>query len=237
MLPLLIYVGDLLDGSKATLIKYRRLPIVALHLGLIVVSNYFAFWLKFDGNIHAWNWHHFLRHACLAHCNTRRHVHAVSVIRSLWRYTKHPRVAQHHRRGHHQQLQFLRGCPHLLSVKSITPRSIFIIDSLVLIFFMGGVRLSRRLPSMAFHFKGDRRVLIYGAGDAAEMIVRDMRNNRARYEPIGFIDDNQAKIGQHIHGVPVLGSRADIQKSSGQRIPMKSCWRFPARRALRCARF
>src|SRR5204863_3983519 len=44
-----------------------------------------------------------------------------------------------------------------------------------------------------------------------ERIVRDMNTNRAsRYHPIGLVDDDPNKLGVRIHGVPVLGTRADI---------------------------
>ena len=205
---------------KATLIKYRRLPIVALHLGLIVVSNYLAFWLKFDGNIPAKEIALFLDMLLGLIIIRAATFIPFRLFEGLWRYTSILEL-RNIIAGVTLSSAIFYGVVHFYLGQIDYPRSIFIIDSLVLIFFMGGVRLSRRLPSMAFHLKDGRRVLIYGAGDAAEMIVRDMRNNGAlyRYEPIGFIDDNQAKIGQHIHGVPVLGSRVDIQRIVGATHP------------------
>ncbi|NTV93660.1 MAG: hypothetical protein HGA72_10510, partial [Chlorobiaceae bacterium] len=54
-------------------------------------------------------------------------------------------------------------------------------------------------------------LLIIGAGDAGEKILREIRDNhRLNYEVVGFLDDNPKKRGMKIHGVPVLGPVAKI---------------------------
>ena len=94
------------------------------------------------------------------------------------------------------------------------PRSVVLIDGLLVLLLVGGVRFSvrlatRRQPSL--QGKPARRVLIVGAGDAGAMIVRELRKNGALgLEPVGFIDDDPFKQHVRIHGVPVLGNRADI---------------------------
>ena len=43
--------------------------------------------------------------------------------------------------------------------------------------------------------------------------MRDMKSSgQHRYEPVGFIDDNPGKVGERIHGVPVLGTRGDLAR-------------------------
>jgi FlaA1/EpsC-like NDP-sugar epimerase len=87
------------------------------------------------------------------------------------------------------------------------PLSIYILDWMLLIIISGGSRLSIRvfreyLSSKPF----DKKILIVGAGDASDIILRDIRSNRkSSYEPIGFIDDDPQKKGFRIHGVPILG--------------------------------
>ena len=106
-----------------------------------------------------------------------------------------------------------RQCPR--SARPTYPRSIFIIDAGVLVLLLGGVRMARRLYAEFSLSRPGKRVLIYGAGDVGEMIVRDMRTSRQyHYYPVGFVDDDPKKLGRRIHGVPVLGARRDVPAHS-----------------------
>ena len=82
------------------------------------------------------------------------------------------------------------------------------------------VVLARRIYAEVAQGPRARRVVILGAGATGEMIVRDLRN-RPDYDatPVGFIDDDRHLTGQRIHGVPVLGTRADIPRIIRQYAP------------------
>ena len=91
------------------------------------------------------------------------------------------------------------------------PRSVLIIDSVFLICLLGGLRLALRMFVEWKREEGQKRVLIYGAGDAGERIASDMQKRRLRaYMPIGFIDDDTQKTGMWIHGLPVFGVAKDL---------------------------
>jgi len=71
-------------------------------------------------------------------------------------------------------------------------------------------RLFRQVIPVARHTEG-RRVLIYGAGDGGELLLRELLNNRSlKYSPVGFIDDDPGKTGKLIHGLKVYGSNGDL---------------------------
>ncbi|HEY7218002.1 MAG TPA: nucleoside-diphosphate sugar epimerase/dehydratase [Candidatus Binatia bacterium] len=208
--PSLITIDDWRSGL---LIKYRRLPIVCLHVGLIALANYCAFWLRFDGDIPDSEMATFVTLVpwlivirCLIFIPFR-------LYEGLWRYTSIVDLRNILAGVGASTVAFYFVVHGYMGLTQY-PRSIFIVDTLVLIFLMSGVRLVHRFALMVRTLKGATRVLIYGAGDAGEMIVRDMKNNGAlyRYEPIGFIDDDPKKLGRRIHGLPVLGSRDDISQ-------------------------
>lgn len=94
------------------------------------------------------------------------------------------------------------------------PSSIMIVDLLLSIFLLGGVRLGIRIFKEAkIKPLGEirKRILIVGAGDAGEMIVREIiRNPTLGYYPVGYVDDNPSLLGQLIHQVEVLGKVEQI---------------------------
>ena len=195
------------------ILKYRRILVVGIHVGLILVANYLAFWLRFDGAIpqstlllmfEMFPWLLLIRGLTFI---------PFRLYGGVWRYT-----------GIWDLRNIILGVIASTIAFYITvrfgfgltgyPRSVFIVDSLLLIFLMGGIRLARRLFHGMSGPKKGKRVLVYGAGSAGETIVRTMKSNGGYhdFEPIGFIDDNPAKTGQRIHGVPVLGVRQDLSK-------------------------
>ncbi|MFA5160162.1 MAG: nucleoside-diphosphate sugar epimerase/dehydratase [Candidatus Omnitrophota bacterium] len=96
------------------------------------------------------------------------------------------------------------------------PRSIFIIDWLFLTIALSGerfiIRLTRPLRWKMKHSPRHRiKVLVVGAGDAGEMLLREIIYQYGNhYEAVGLIDDEPKKYGKRIHGVKVLGTRKDI---------------------------
>ena len=153
--------------------------------------------------------------------------HYVGAYRSIWRYSSLTDL-QELFRGAFFGCAGIVFLDFLLPEPMAIPRSIPLIDLALSIVLTGAVRMSVRivhessspfLRTLPFPARligvrsraNARRALVFGAGDAGEMIVREMlRSQRMDYEPLGFVDDDPTKRGQSIHGVLVLGGRADV---------------------------
>ncbi len=100
------------------------------------------------------------------------------------------------------------------------PRSVLIIDWLVSLILVGGLRFTIRLLSESFTQQSvgspdgkSRKALIIGAGDAGALVVRELQKNpQLNLIPIGFLDDNPVKFKQQIYGIPVIGKITDLAK-------------------------
>jgi FlaA1/EpsC-like NDP-sugar epimerase len=95
------------------------------------------------------------------------------------------------------------------------PRSIAVLDWLILLAFVAGSRLIARSlierPGAASLVARGKEVIIVGAGDAAQLVVREMLKAPALgYTPIGLIDDDPRKKNIRLHGIRVLGTTDDL---------------------------
>src|SRR4029453_4011708 len=65
-----------------------------------------------------------------------------------------------------------------------------------------------------------KEVVIVGAGDAAEQILRELlRTPSLGYTPIGLVDDDPRKKNLRLHGVRVLGTTDDLRELLRDRRP------------------
>jgi len=98
------------------------------------------------------------------------------------------------------------------------PRSVLIIDWILSILLIGGLRFTLRLlaetsisSQSSRGKKAVRRALIVGAGDAGALVVRELQKNpQINLIPVGFLDDNPSKQRQQIYGIQVIGMVTDI---------------------------
>ena len=97
------------------------------------------------------------------------------------------------------------------------PRSVVALDGLLTVALIAGARFAlrgiRELRLKSILAPARKPVLIVGAGDTGETILREMLKRRElAYQPVGLIDDDQGKQGVRIHGVRVLGTRRHLRE-------------------------
>lgn len=90
-------------------------------------------------------------------------------------------------------------------------RAFLVLEALVVLVSCGGARLAVRMVLERMGASEGKRVLVYGAGDMGEMVMRDLLRIRG-YTPVGFLDDDTAKLNSIIHGRHVLGGRYQLDK-------------------------
>lgn len=204
---------------KKHLMEWRRPIIVVLDISLIVVANYAAFWLRFDGIIPEVEQG---RVAQTLPWLVAIRIAAFSLFRlnqGLWRYVSIWDL-QNIVTGVISSTLLFYGLIRWGFAMPEYPRSVFIIDSILLIGLVAGVRLPFRLLREQVIYRYKTKVLIVGAGDTGERIVREMRTRSSyRYQPIGFVDDDASLLNQRIHGVKVLGTLKEISKIIAEKRP------------------
>lgn len=216
------------------IVPYRRPMIMAVHALLVASAYLSAFLIRFEFNLPAREFELFLRTLPLLLVVRLLVFACFHLHEGLWRYVSMRDIVAILKAGTLGSLIFTAGV--LLLFGHGFPRSVLVLDWILCLALVGGVRLGlravresrlrvlgsdlgirdlillnsqRRSPTR--ESRTPRRVLIVGAGDAGEMLIREIeRSWRLDYNVIGFIDDDPRKHHSRIHGVEVIGGVEEI---------------------------
>ena len=192
----------------------RRVFEVLLDVILIILAYWSAYALKFGALSGSTAWKLFLQTVPVLVFVKMATFLVLGVYRGIWRYTSVDDLVTFAK-------AVLFGS--IISVLVILfafrfqgySRTVFVLDAVFMFLLLAGSRLAFRLFRNILpvaEAAGGRRVLIYGAGDAGELLLRELRNNREwLYAPVGFLDDDAAKKGKVIHGLKVFGGNGDLR--------------------------
>jgi UDP-GlcNAc:undecaprenyl-phosphate GlcNAc-1-phosphate transferase len=194
----------------------RRIFEVLLDVVLIVLAYWSAYAIKFEPFSDSPAWKLFLRTLPVLVVVRLAAFLFFGVYRGIWRYTS---------------IDDLMAFAKAVAAGSVVSlvivlfkfrfqgfsRAIFLIDALVMLLLLAGSRVAFRFFRQVLPAGGGgdtaRRVLIYGAGDAGELLLRELLNNRElSCAPVGFMDDDPQKQGKVIHGFRVFGGNGLLKK-------------------------
>ncbi len=199
----------------------RRIFEIFLDVFLVTLAYYGSYVLLFGPFENSSNWNLFLKTLPLVVISKLFAFLAGGVYRGLWRYTSVSDLFTFAKSVVLGSVLSVLGIVLLFRFDGFS-RKLFVLDCFLLFLALAGSRLAFRLfrefiPTPA---GSGRRVLIYGAGDGGEMVLRELRNNPAwEYQAVGFVDDDPFKVGKVINGLRVYeGGDGVVAACSEQQI-------------------
>lgn len=198
---------------KMLIYSYRRPLILLIHLLIFVFAYWFAFMLYFDFYIpleYKWLITNTLAILIIVKMTV---FYCFGVFSGLWRYVNIDDVWRIIKAAFFSSTVFIIIT---LSVRSAYyfPYSVFILDWILCIGLVAGMRFTTRMFRERFRPSSNiprKRVLIFGAGEAGIMVLREIKlNQELGMEVAGFIDDAADKKDRYIQGFKILGTRKDI---------------------------
>jgi len=192
----------------------RRIFEVLLDVVLVILAYYSAYLLQFGSEWSPELWRLFLGTIPVLIALKMTALLAVGVYRGLWRYISVDNLIVYAKAVAAGSVASVLALLFAFRFEGFS-RAVFVLDAMIFFMMLAGSRVAFRLfrqliPAPAGR---GRRVLIYGAGDAGELLLREMRNNlRLEYTPVGFVDDDPFKKGKTMHGLKVFGGNGHLRR-------------------------
>jgi UDP-GlcNAc:undecaprenyl-phosphate GlcNAc-1-phosphate transferase len=191
----------------------RRIFEVLLDVVLIILAYYCAYVLRFGAMSESGVWRVFLQTLPVLVFVKMATLLVMGVYRGIWRYTSVDDLINIAKAIIIGSVLSMLALLFKFRFESLS-RTVFILDAMLLLLMLAGSRMAFRLFRQmlpASKMREGCRVLIYGAGDAGELLLRELLNNRElQYAPVGFVDDDPNKKGKVIHGLRVFGGNGAL---------------------------
>ncbi len=200
------------QSSRAT----RVVVLVAAHLTIFAAAYLGAFAFRFDFRVPEPLYGVMVEGLVLVLAIKVVVFASFRLFRGWWRYVSLYDVISLAQALAVASLVFL-GLHYFVVRPEVFPRSIYLLDftlSLVLLAgARGSLRLVREALSASYKTGARRNLLIVGAGDLGDLLVREIsRGGRLKYRPVAFLDDDQTRQGLSIHGIPVYAPVAKLEE-------------------------
>jgi FlaA1/EpsC-like NDP-sugar epimerase len=179
---------------------------------LIAAAYSCAYLIRFDFSLPDFQYHQMLNTLPVAVLVNLLFINLLRINRSQWRYSSVQELLNIFGALTAGWIVFIAYLYFSHSV--VFSRSILTVYWMLTLLFLGGVRFVHRMSyKIRSMFKsGRKRVMIIGAGDAGEMIIRQIiRDPKLGYAPVALLDDDKKKQKTKIHGVPVLGTTKKLR--------------------------
>lgn len=203
----LFYPRRHISALLGVLLPYRRATIITVHVASFASACALSFVLKYDTGLTGKELELLYRNLPVVVAVRTAMLFLFSLDKGLWRYVSARdlfTIAASTTAG--TALIAAAGAPWTAGGASILA-----MDWLLNLFFLGGVRLLRRVHDRADVRRPGKKIVIVGAGDAADNFLRYLETSRAyNYEVKGLIDDDPLKKGLKVRSHPVLGSRREL---------------------------
>ncbi|GAB6905551.1 Glycosyl transferase family 4 [Desulfosarcina cetonica] len=202
-----------LRGKKFTpvlieLTYKRQMAMVILDLGLVAFSYYLSYRIRFNGPEFGHYFKVFLKSLPVIIPIKLLVFYYSGIYKGFWQYISTRDVFLYIRSSTVATLFAITAITILYRFQSFS-KGVFIIDWLLTTVFFLGTRGSFRYFKETIKRKtvaGDP-VLIYGAGQGGELLLREILNNKSlNINPIGFLDDDPLKAEKRIQGYPIFGN-------------------------------
>ena len=199
--------------------------LIGLHAVLVCVGYVLAWWTRFDFSLPPASYLQIAISVPVLLGIRLVFFRFSDLFSSWWRYASLPDLIALFKSTLLGSALFLTAAALLGWVGPI-PRSVFPLEWLFTLVLIGGTRVSVRLYTERRSLAGrngppraQKRVLLCGAGDAGYMLAREMlAGPDTGHQPVAFLDDDPAKHGFKILGIPIVGA-LDAIGSIGDRIP------------------